>query len=103
MSTDPRELTAALRRAGIAEVDDSTRRRAEYSTDASNYRVVPSVVIFPRHLDEVEAALAVAARLGVPFTSRGGGTSTAGNSIGAGVVADFSRHLNRVLGIDPER
>jgi FAD/FMN-containing dehydrogenase/Fe-S oxidoreductase len=101
-SADPRALAAALRRAGVAEVDDSTRRRAEYSTDASNYRVVPSVVMFPRHVDEVAAAVDVAARLGVPFTSRGGGTSTAGNSVGAGVVADFSRHLNRVLEVDPD-
>ncbi|HJQ43216.1 MAG TPA: FAD-linked oxidase C-terminal domain-containing protein [Jatrophihabitantaceae bacterium] len=98
-----RELVAALRAAGVAEVEDSTRRRAEYSSDASNYRVVPGVVVFPRHRDDVPAALSVARQLGVPFTSRGGGTSTAGNSIGTGIVVDFSRHLNRVLHVDPER
>ena len=98
----PRDLAAALRDAGLSEVDDSARRRAEYSTDASNYRVVPSVVIFPRHVEEAAAALDVATRLGVPVTSRGGGTSTAGNSVGSGIVLDFSRHLNRVLSVDPE-
>ena len=96
------DLAAALRDAGLSEVDDSARRRAEYSTDASNYRVVPSVVVFPRHVEEAAAALEVATRVGVPVTSRGGGTSTAGNSVGAGVVLDFSRHLNRVLSVDPE-
>ncbi|MDP9118393.1 MAG: FAD-binding protein [Actinomycetota bacterium] len=96
------EVAAELRRAGIAEVDDSTRRRAEYSTDASNYRVVPAVVVFPRHADEVVAAVEVARRLEVPFTARGAGTSTAGNSIGPGIVVDFSRHLNRVLEVDPD-
>jgi FAD/FMN-containing dehydrogenase/Fe-S oxidoreductase len=101
-SAEPRAIAAALRRAGIAEVDDSTRRRAEYSTDASNYRVLPTVVVFPRGADEVHAALDVATTYGVPFTSRGGGTSTAGNSVGAGIVVDFSRHLNRVLDIDAE-
>jgi FAD/FMN-containing dehydrogenase/Fe-S oxidoreductase len=95
------DLAAALRRAGIAEVDDSTRRRAEYSSDASNYRIVPSVVVFPRAVDEVEAAVDVARRHGVALTCRGGGTSTAGNCVGAGVVLDFSRHLNRVLDVDP--
>ncbi|MDT4943266.1 MAG: hypothetical protein QOJ34_3355, partial [Pseudonocardiales bacterium] len=99
---DARALAAALRRAGLAEVDDSARRRAEYSSDASNYRVVPSAVVFPRHVEEVQLALEVAHRLGAPFTSRGGGTSTAGNAVGAGVVVDFSRHLNRVLEVDPE-
>ena len=38
----------------------------------------------------------------MPVTSRGGGTSTAGNSVGSGIVLDFSRHLNRVLSVDPE-
>ena len=98
----PRDLAAALRGAGLTEVDDSVRRRAEYSTDASNYRVVPSVVVFPRHVEEAAAALDVARRTGVPVTSRGGGTSTAGNAVGSGIVLDFSRYLNRVLTVDPE-
>jgi FAD/FMN-containing dehydrogenase/Fe-S oxidoreductase len=100
--SEPHELAAALRAAGLAEVDFSDRRRAEYSSDASNYRVVPSVVAFPRHVEQVLAALQVARDLGVPFTSRGGGTSTAGNSVGSGIVVDFSRYLNRVLSVDPE-
>jgi FAD/FMN-containing dehydrogenase/Fe-S oxidoreductase len=33
---------------------------------------------------------------------RGAGTSIAGNAVGAGVVLDTSRHLNRVLALDPE-
>ncbi|MDQ6850676.1 MAG: FAD-binding protein, partial [Actinomycetota bacterium] len=92
----------ALRRAGVGEVDDSTRRRAEYSSDASNYRVVPSVVAFPRHPDEVAAALDVARSRGIPLTARGAGTSIAGNAVGTGIVLDFSRHLNRVLEVDPD-
>ena len=51
------ELAAALRAAGLAEVETATRRRAEYSSDASNYRVVPEVVAFPRSADEIVAAL----------------------------------------------
>ena len=38
----------------------------------------------------------------MPLTSRGGGTSTAGNSVGPGIVLDFSRHMNRVLSVDPQ-
>ena len=102
MTAAARDLTAALRAAGLGEVDDSKRRRAEYSSDASNYRVVPQAVAFPRHADEVIAALSVARELAVPLTTRGGGTSTAGNSVGAGIVLDFSRHLNRVVSIDPD-
>ena len=99
---NPETLAAELRTAGIAEVDASTRRRAEYSTDASNYRVVPSAVVFPRHADEVALALQVARETGSPLTARGAGTSCAGNAVGAGIVLDFSRHLNKLVSIDPE-
>ncbi len=94
-------LASALRAAGVHEADDSTRRRAEYATDASNYRVLPAVVAFPRHADEVLAALGVARETGTPLTVRGAGTSIAGNAIGPGIVLDTSRHLNRVLEVDP--
>ena len=33
---------------------------------------------------------------------RGAGTSIAGNAVGPGIVVDTSRHLNRVLALDPE-
>ncbi len=96
------DLAHALQRAGIAEVDDSLRRRAEYSSDASNYRVAPSVVAFPRHADDVAVALSVAREHGAVVTSRGAGTSIAGNAVGSGIVLDFSRHLNKVLAVDPD-
>jgi FAD/FMN-containing dehydrogenase/Fe-S oxidoreductase len=96
------ELVAALRTAGLTEIDTAVRRRAEYSSDASNYRVVPQVVAFPRSVDEIIAALAVCRKLSVPIVARGAGTSIAGNALSTGVVLDTSRHLNRVLSVDPE-
>jgi FAD/FMN-containing dehydrogenase/Fe-S oxidoreductase len=102
MSGTVLDLVAALRRAGLAEVDASTRRRAEYSTDASLYRVVPTAVAFPRSVDEVLGAVEVCRSLRVPLTARGAGTSIAGNAVGTGLVLDFSRHLAGVRSIDPE-
>ncbi|WP_045878535.1 FAD-binding and (Fe-S)-binding domain-containing protein [Pseudofrankia sp. DC12] len=102
MGKDQQGLVEALTRAGVTEVDDSARRRAEYSSDASNYRVVPAAVAYPRDADEVAAALAAARQVGAPVTARGAGTSIAGNAVGPGLVLDFSRHLNKVLSLDPE-
>jgi len=96
------DLVAALRREVRGEVSDDARRRAEHSTDASNYRVVPRVVVAPRDVDDVLAALAVAREAGVPVTARGGGTSVAGNAVGPGVVLDLVRHLDRIETVDPE-
>jgi FAD/FMN-containing dehydrogenase len=58
----------------VGEVDASTRRRAEYSTDASLYRVPPEVVVFPRDTDEVAGVVETCLDLGVPLTARGAGT-----------------------------
>ncbi|WP_413464388.1 FAD-binding and (Fe-S)-binding domain-containing protein [Dietzia sp. PP-33] len=92
-------LVGALVAEGLAPEADP-RRIAEYSYDASNYRVVPAAVLFPRSEAEVATALAVCHRLGVPATARGGGTSMAGNAIGTGLVLDVSRYMNRVLEVD---
>ena len=94
------EFLAAL--AEVCEVDSDLRRRSEYSTDASNYRVLPAAVAYPRDAAEVAAALDIARAHGVPLTARGAGTSCAGNAVGPGLILDFSRHMNRVLSIDPE-
>ena len=96
------DLVAALRREGVSDVSASTLDRATYSSDASLYRVVPQAVVRPRHPDEIAAVLAVAREAGVPVTMRGAGTSIAGNAVGPGIVVDTSKHLNRVLAVDPE-
>jgi len=102
VAVPPGELADALRKSGLSEIDTATRRRAEYSSDASNYRVVPAVVAFPRGADEIVAALNVCREYNVPIVTRGGGTSIAGNALSTGVVLDLSRHLNRVLHVDAE-
>ncbi len=102
VGADSGEVVAALRSAGIAEVDDSALSRSLYASDASLYRVSPTAVVIPRDVDDLLATLGACRYLGVPLTVRGAGTSIAGNAIGPGVVADLSRHLNRVLDIDPD-
>ncbi len=102
MSAPAEAVLAELARAGVADVDGSTLARALYSTDASLYRVPPLVVVRPRDTDEVLATLDVARRTGTPVTMRGAGTSIAGNAVGPGIVVDTSKHLNRVLAVDPE-
>ncbi|WP_043659761.1 FAD-binding and (Fe-S)-binding domain-containing protein [Nocardia thailandica] len=94
-------VVAALRNRLAGEIDTSARRRAEYSSDASNYRVRPAAVVFPRTDDDVAATLAFARDEGLAITARGGGTSVAGNAVGPGLVLDFSRHFDRVLDLDP--
>jgi FAD/FMN-containing dehydrogenase/Fe-S oxidoreductase len=95
-------LEQDLRKALAGEVRFDRATRALYATDASVYQIEPLGVVLPRSRDDVEAAVTVAARHGVPITPRGGGTSQAGQSIGAGIVLDTSKYLNRVLAIDAD-
>ena len=96
------DLVAALRRAGVADVDDSSLTRALYSSDASLYRVPPLAVARPHDVDELLAVVATARETGTPLTMRGTGTSIAGNAVGPGLVVDTRRHLGRIRSIDPE-
>ena len=86
----------------LIDVDSSTGTRARYSSDAGLTRIPPLAVAFPRTPEQALAAFDLARAHGVPLTARGGGTSCASNAIGPGLVLDFSRHMNRVLSIDPE-
>ena len=86
----------------IPGLDDSTLTRALYSTDASLYRVVPQGVAHPRTVGELEAVVDAARAARVPLTTRGAGTSCAGNAVGPGVVVDVARHLTAIHAIDAE-
>ncbi|GAA4815117.1 FAD-binding and (Fe-S)-binding domain-containing protein [Nocardioides caeni] len=90
-----------LRASGL-DASDSPAVLGAYSSDASLYRVPPAAVVWPRSTEDVRRSLAVAREAGVPLTSRGAGTSVAGNAIGPGIVVDFSRHLDQVLSIDAD-
>jgi FAD/FMN-containing dehydrogenase/Fe-S oxidoreductase len=96
------DLAARLLRAGVTDVLTDAAHRSAYASDASLYRIVPQLIVRPRHDDDVLATLAVSRETGVPITARGAGTSVAGNAIGPGIVLDFSRHMNRVLEVDGE-
>ncbi len=79
-------------------VDDYTR--ALYSTDASIYQIMPVGVVLPQTRDDVVCAHQLAAEQGLAIIPRGGGTSLSGQSIGAGLILDFSKYM-RGIEIDP--
>ncbi|MFJ8655258.1 FAD-binding and (Fe-S)-binding domain-containing protein [Streptomyces rochei] len=95
------DLEAALRRAVGGEVGFDVTSRALTTMDASNYRRVPLGVVAPRDADDVAAVLEVCRAHGTPVVARGGGTSIAGQATGTGVVLDFTRHMNRLIDLDP--
>jgi len=93
-------LQGDLERQIQGEVRFDRITRALYSTDASVYQIEPLGVVIPRTRDDVVRAVAIARRHRVSITARGGGTSQAGQAIGAGLQIDTSKYFNRLLEIN---
>ena len=96
------DLEHDLRRELDGEVRFDGYTRHLFSRDASMYSITPLGVVFPRHADDVAAAVTLAATHNVPVVPRGGGTSLGGQTVGPGLVLDLSRHLHRIIEIDAE-
>ena len=95
-------LARELTRSTQGEVLFSPADRGRYATDASIYQQMPVGVFVPRTPEDVHAALDICRDLGVPIVPRGGGTSQCGQTVGAGLVIDHSKHMRRVLQLDAE-
>ncbi|MFC7306356.1 FAD-binding and (Fe-S)-binding domain-containing protein [Streptomyces monticola] len=95
-------LERALRDRTHGDVDFTPTARALHTMDASNYRRVPDGILAPRDTGDVTAALEVCREHGVPVVARGTGTSIAGQATGTGLVLDFTRHMNRIVELDPD-
>ncbi|RME42088.1 MAG: FAD-binding oxidoreductase [Caldilineae bacterium] len=96
------DFRAELERRTGGTVRTDPYSRVLYSTDASIYRVMPQGVFFPRHADDVQAAVELAAQYRLPLTMRGAGTSLAGQAVNHGLIVDASRHMNQILEVNTE-
>jgi FAD/FMN-containing dehydrogenase/Fe-S oxidoreductase len=97
------ELEAELKRHVSGEVRFDRGSRALYASDGSNYRQIPIGLVVPRNADDVIATVAACREFGAPVLPRGGGTSLAGQCCNVAVVLDFTKYMNQVVEIDPEK
>jgi FAD/FMN-containing dehydrogenase/Fe-S oxidoreductase len=97
------ELEALLKKTLRGEVRFDMGSRALYASDSSNYRQLPIGVIFPRDAADVEAALTACRATGAAVLPRGAGTSLAGQCVNVAVVFDYSRFMNALGDIDPDK
>lgn len=94
------DLVTELRRRVEGEVRFDRYSRMLYSTDASLYQIMPVGVVIPKQADDVQATVEIAARHRIPILPRGSGSSLAGQAVGAAVVIDFSKYMDRLLQVD---
>jgi FAD/FMN-containing dehydrogenase/Fe-S oxidoreductase len=99
---DAHGLQSALEAQLDGEVRFDRISQALYSTDASVYQILPLGVVIPKTRDDVIRTVNACREFGVSITARGGGTSQAGQAIGAGLQLDFSKYLHKVIALDPD-
>src|SRR6476660_6688807 len=95
-------LAARLKREIRGEVMFDAPARGRYATDASIYQIEPVGVVVPLGEQDAVTALQIAVDAGVPVLPRGGGTSQCGQTVGAALVIDVSKHLNQLIEFDKE-
>ncbi|PUE41914.1 FAD-binding oxidoreductase [Limnohabitans sp. Bal53] len=96
-------LAKRLRLHARGEVLFSAADRGRYATDASIYQAMPIGVFVPRDAADVRLAMDICRDLGVPIVPRGGGTSQCGQTVGAGLVIDHSKHMRKIMAVDAEQ
>jgi len=97
------EFAAQLAREVDGEVLFDPASRGRYSTDASIYQIEPVGVVVPRSEDAARTAVEIAYRAGIPILPRGAGTSQCGQTVGAALVIDGTKHLHEVVSLDVEQ
>jgi FAD/FMN-containing dehydrogenase/Fe-S oxidoreductase len=97
------ELENELKRVVKGEVRFDRGSRALYAADGSNYRQIPIGLVVPRDDEDVIATVAACRKYGAPVLPRGAGTSLAGQCCNVAVVLDFTKYMNKILEINPDR
>src|SRR5712691_6582160 len=95
-------LASRLRREIEGEVLFDAASRGRYSTDASIYQIDPVGVVVPKTEQDAKIALRIAVEEGVPVLPRGAGSSQCGQTVGAALVIDHSKFLNKLVSFDNE-
>ena len=67
-----------------------------YATDASLFQVKPLGVAFPRNREDVATLARYSSEANLPLVARGSGTNITGGALGAGLIVDFTRHMNQI-------
>ena len=74
-----------------------------YATDASIYQITPIAVVLPCDEADVITAVRIAAEYKVSILPRGGGTSLNGQCVGASIVIDFTKYMNKILEVNTDQ
>jgi len=102
MKDNPRLVENHLKDKISGEVRFDTLTRTLYSTDASIYQIMPLGVVIPRNKEDVVTLINFCRENGITLHARGAGSGLSGESLGQGIILDFSKYLNQIIDINPD-
>ena len=99
---DAKKIEADLKKRVSGDVRFDNVSRILFSTAACMYEIKPLGVVSPKDKNDVIEVVKYAHDHNIPVTPRGAGSSLAGQAVGAGIILDFAKYMNRILNINIE-
>lgn len=99
---DQRILEELRRIVGPDGLISAMEQLRTYESDAlTSYHETPAALVLPRSTEQVQGAVRICHREGIPFVARGSGTGLSGGALplGDGLLIGLSR-MNRILSVD---
>ena len=100
LDTERQRVQDDLRGALVGEVLCDELTSQLYASDASIYQLRPLGVVRPRSVEDVAACVRYAIEHHLTLHPRGAGSGVSGESLGRGLVIDFSRYMRRWQRVD---
>ena len=98
MSNSNENIFDELKNKVTGDIYTDKIRRYMHSTDGSIFRVEPACIVYPKSTDDVVEIVKFANKYQISIHSRGAGSGLCGAAIGRGIVIDFCKYMNNMLG-----
>lgn len=99
------KFTQILKQKGFeGDIQDDIETRDRYSHDASLFELVPTLVVAPKNVADVERLVQATNECrheipGLSLTARSAGTDMSGGAINESVIVDFNRYMDQPIEI----
>jgi FAD/FMN-containing dehydrogenase len=86
------------------EIDSRSATRELYSHDASLFTVLPKLVVYPRHSDDIQNLVRIVSKEkdtdpSVSLTMRSAGTDMSGGPLNDSVIVDMAKHFTAIRSV----
>lgn len=98
-------LLNELKQSVKGEISQDEQTLKDFSHDASIFEVKPSLVVFPKDVEDIKNIVKFVKKRknqnpSLSITARAAGTDMSGGSLNESIIISFTQHLNKIVGIE---